>query len=194
MGSHLIQATWLPARHVKPVRAQLDGLLEDKSFTLFEPSIEMLGPRGLQMEDGAVEPDKNGLFTLEVQNHSLEPVCLKKRQVLGKLHPATLVGTSTPIESPVELEVQTITSMRGGGEETVISDAVEKSLEGLPEEALPLRKVLTKYPELFADNDIDLGCTEVVRLHIKTLGLTHRFDSPLLLPCEGKWRRWLGRC
>ena len=50
----------------------------------------------------------------------------------GKLHPATLVGTSTPTESPVELEVWTMTSTREGGEETVISDAVEESLEVFP--------------------------------------------------------------
>ena len=59
---------------MKLVRAQVDGQLEEKLFTLFEPSIEMLGLRGLEMKDGAVEPDENSLLTLKVQNYRLEPV------------------------------------------------------------------------------------------------------------------------
>ena len=30
----------------------------------------MLGPRGLQMDDGAAEPDEDGFVTLAVQNHT----------------------------------------------------------------------------------------------------------------------------
>lgn len=74
----LVHATRLPARHAKLVRARMDGLLEDKSFILFEPSTKMRGARGLQMEDGAAELDENGFLTLAVLNYNLEPVCLEE--------------------------------------------------------------------------------------------------------------------
>ncbi len=100
----LIQATRLPARHSKLVRAHVD-CRSVKAFTLFQPENETLERRGLQMEDGAAEADEGGFPTLAIQNHSLGPVHLKKGEILGALHQAEVWDT---LVCPEKAEVKTI--------------------------------------------------------------------------------------
>ena len=79
------------------------------------------------------------------------------------------MGTYTPKSVTVEHEVRTITSTCEGWKVAVVPEAVEWSQEDLPAtEATQLWKLLTKYPELFAQDDLDLGCTDVVRHTVKT--------------------------
>ena len=173
----LIKATRLPARHVKLVRARIDCPWE-KSFSLFESAKESLEQEGLQMEDGVAEPDESGIVTLAVQNHSPEPVCLKKGQVLGKLQQAALLSAPTPTEETIGSEVKMVhtqtsrqlpSSVQQGGIAVSIPEVVAQSLEDLPTtESDQLRTILTEYADTFTQSDADLGSTNVVSHSIKT--------------------------
>ena len=173
----LINATRLPARHVKLVRARIDCPWE-KSFSLFESAKESLEQEGLQMEDGVAEPDESGVVTLTVQNHSSEPVCLKKGQVLGKLQQAVLLSAPTPTEEAIGSEVKMVhtqtsrqlpSSVQEGGIAVSIPEVVAQSLEDLPTtESDQLRTILTEYADTFTQSDADLGSTNVVSHSINT--------------------------
>ena len=78
----LIQATRVPARHQKLLKARVTGL-EDSSLALFERE-DLLGVKGLSMAEAATEPDADNCVTLIMQNDALEPTRLKKRQILGR--------------------------------------------------------------------------------------------------------------
>jgi len=86
----LIQATRVPARHKKMLRAKVTGL-EDSSLALFEPDNHSLGMKGLPMAEAAMETDADNCVTLIMQNDALEPTRLKKGQVLGRVYPASLL-------------------------------------------------------------------------------------------------------
>ena len=171
---NLINATRLPARHSKFVRARLDNPKE-KSFTLFEPAKEALKEVGLLMEEGVAQPDASGFLTLIVQNHSFSPVCLKKGQILGQLQPATQLAT-TP-EEAVENQVKSIgpqrpiepTLLESENQFLAIPPELETNLQELSEtESAQLRILLAEYSDLFAQFDSDLGSTEVVTHSINT--------------------------
>ena len=85
----LIQATRVPARHQKLLKARVTGL-EDSSLALFEPE-DLLGVKGLSMAEAATEPDADNCVTLIMQNDALEPTRLKKGQILGRIVPASLL-------------------------------------------------------------------------------------------------------
>ena len=89
----LIQATRLPARHMKMVRAKVSGYTH-KTPVLFEPEVELLRVRGLSMADAMTEPGVDNCVTLILQNESHEPIYLDKDQVLGKLSPGRGAHTS----------------------------------------------------------------------------------------------------
>ena len=88
----LLNATRLPGRHSKLVRAKVDRGVETQSVALFEPGV--LDEKGLRMADAAVETRSGHHITLIIENESLEPVWLKKGQVLGTVRPASLVSWS----------------------------------------------------------------------------------------------------
>ena len=68
----LIQATRLPARHMKTVRGKVRGFTE-KSLALFEPEVESLQEKGLSMSEATTQPDGDSCVTLIIQNDSHEP-------------------------------------------------------------------------------------------------------------------------
>ena len=92
----LIQATRLPARHMKMVRAKVCGYTE-KSLALFEPEIESLQEKGLSMTEATTQPDVDNCVTLIIQNDSHEPTYLRKDQVLGRVYPASLQMTTEEV-------------------------------------------------------------------------------------------------
>ena len=88
----LLQATRVPARHSKLVRAHVRGPIRNQSpsLILFEPSKE-LSAQGVTMTDGAVSPRVDQSLTLVVENEGFQPVWLNVGQVLGMLEHADLV-------------------------------------------------------------------------------------------------------
>ncbi len=134
---------------------------------LFESSGKPLQEKGLRTEDGAAEPDDGDYLTLTIQNCSVCTVHLRKGEVLGTLHQAELVDTWA---YPKGVEVKSI-GVQGTreaietepwkGEGMTIPAKVEKSLESLPEaESAQLRTLLSRYPDLFAQDDLDLGSNQ----------------------------------
>jgi len=65
--------------------------LEDSSLALFEPDNRLLEMKGLSMAEAAMESDTDNCVTLIMQNDALEPMHLKKGQVLGRVYPASLL-------------------------------------------------------------------------------------------------------
>lgn len=103
---HLIQATRLPSRHVKFVRARvLDP--HATGIAMFEAEKEALKERGLVIEDTVVEPDGDRCVTLAAHNCSLHTVRLEEGHILGSLQAATVLPTPTSNEQLPE-EIGTV--------------------------------------------------------------------------------------
>ena len=83
----------------------MDSRAGDHAIALFEPD-GVLNEKGLYMTDAAVEARPGQPIALIIENESLQPVWLKKGQVLGTVSPANLVEWSD--EEPES-------SMDGGG-------------------------------------------------------------------------------
>ena len=87
----LIQATRVPAGHVKIIRAGLEGLGVRGSDCLFEPALTVLRAKGLSMADAVVEVCDSDGVNLVIANLSTEPVLLQEGEVLGEIQPAALM-------------------------------------------------------------------------------------------------------
>ena len=141
----LINATRLPARHSKLVRAHVTGLRE-QSHTLFEPAKETLEQQGVLMEVGVTEPDGGGFITLAIQNHSFGPVCLKKGQILGQMQQATLLGDD-PLVKAVQNQVKVISH--------TLQEPIHLEPEGGPGPTIP-KVVEQDLKDLSAEEDTQL--------------------------------------
>ena len=115
------------------------------------------------------KPDVSGSLTLIVQNHSFNPVCLKKGQIFGQLPSVTLLMTT--LEEAVENQVKSV-SPRGPIKPTspdsedqllTIPLEVETNFQELSKtESAQLRILLAENSDLVALLDSDLGSIEVV--------------------------------
>lgn len=183
---HLIQATRLPARHVKLVRARVDAE-RSATPTLFEPAESMLGERGLVMDSSLTEPDQEQRVILAIHNPSREPVHLQKGQVLGQLQEATVLTAdatdgSTPGVDPGL--VGAVAMENGEVKETPdlaevsfpptdrverVRDALQLSEANLSgQEKAELEMLIAEYAHLFALDPSELGATDVVTHSIDT--------------------------
>ena len=63
---------------------------EDDRVAMFEAEGSLL-KEGVLIETAATQPDIDNCITLTVENHGLEPVCLKAGCVLGSLQPVTIL-------------------------------------------------------------------------------------------------------
>ena len=88
----LLHATRLPARHSKLIRVEIaDDKRVAGDTTLFEPEVQTLKRKGLAMADAVVGFGVGGEVTLVMENHGTSPVQLPEGELLGSLHPATIV-------------------------------------------------------------------------------------------------------
>ena len=103
---HLINATRMPTRCAKMVRARVDAKTLAVSF--FSPKADISDDHDLKMHDALVEPDGHQWVTLVIENHGLEPLKLKKGRILGHLSTAqvdhrSIRPSSSPWASPIVL-------------------------------------------------------------------------------------------
>ena len=193
----LIQATRVPARHKKLLRARVTGL-EDASLALFEPDNHLLGMKGLSMAEAATEPDTDNCVTLIMQNDALEPTHLKKGQVLGRVYPASLSpnaeqGSSNEEEqrlfapslnqlssAPQDPERQGQCEM-GTTRRDQMFAAIDLDQSTLTEEQCQqLQALLCEYADIFALDSSELGSTDLV---------THTIDTANHPPIDHQARR-----
>ena len=83
----LITATRVPARHVRIVKAKLNGVSRG-SVALLDAG-DQLEERGLRITESLLEPDGEHCVRIPVQNVSCESVCLELGVVLGQVQPVT---------------------------------------------------------------------------------------------------------
>ena len=77
----LLRPTRLPPRHAKLAAVRAEG--KNQQF-LLEPVEFLLAEKGVLVETGLVQVDKEGHSTLLLQNHTAEPICLEEGQVMGR--------------------------------------------------------------------------------------------------------------
>ena len=183
----LIQATRLPARHSKLIRADVEGPEMTSSMLLFQPELDTLSGRGLSMADAVVECARR--VTLLVTNHGCESVHLEEGEVIGKMEPATLVETPPEREPPAETIGDTrsnttacsepeqritpgVAAIRtaSGEREKRLLIALSLDTEGLTEDSQrdQLRSLVLEFADLFALDSSELGRTSVVTHRINT--------------------------
>ena len=87
----LLHAIRLPAWHSRLVRVGVQESQEIGETQLFELEIEAIDQKGLSMANAVVGVGVGGESTLVVSNPGVAPVRMEEGQVLGQLHPVTLI-------------------------------------------------------------------------------------------------------
>ncbi len=196
----LIQATRLPAQHMKLLRAKVEGFREH-SLAVFEPELEMLKGKGLTMAEAATIPDADNCVTLIVENRGFQPTRLKKGQVLGRVQSASIHSASETECGPEDGEPrETVGAVRTAvpqsSEELASSTPDGESLQEQKQRLLEvlhldpsnltekqrerMEAFLLDQTDLFALSPLELGCTNLT---------THSIDTGDHLPIRQHARR-----
>ena len=170
----LLQATKVPPRYKKVVRAKVNGV-NGIPVSLFEPERAQVEDIGVVMEEAIVGCLHGSVISLVVENHGCKSIHLKKNTVIGSLEPLVSVLTS----------VEELSSEEGDGEEdtprvdvseTKNRDRKQKLLDALklaeaPLDAaqqLRLENLLERNADVFALDSSELGTTDLVTHSIET--------------------------
>ena len=196
----LLQATRVPARHSKLVRAHVRGPIRNQSpsLILFEPSKE-LSAQGVTMTDGAVSPRVDQSLTLVVENEGFQPVWLKVGQVLGTLEHADLVEwedlpeDEEPSEGVKVADVQVaseedapaLTQVRAVSADSPELSWTERLLSSLGfdtltlpvEEKKQLKELVLEFSDVFALDETELGSTDCIS-HVIDTGESQPIRQP----------------
>ena len=176
----LIQAACLPACHAKIVRVDVVDQDFEPDTCLFVPERHTLEKRGLAMVDAVVHTGEDQGIKLVIMNRGMEPVKLESGEVLGSLHPASLLereedplyeGPEGPGSGPCVAALQ---EERDREERlSALMQALSLDKVELPrEESDRLQELVLKFAGLFALDNSELGQTSIVT-HIIDTG-----DSP----------------
>ena len=93
--ARLLRPTRLPPRHAKLVVVRIEG--KNQQF-LLEPVESLLAEKGVLVETGLFQVDKEGCSTLLMQNRTAEPIWLEGGQVLEHTQTVETVHSTTPEE------------------------------------------------------------------------------------------------
>ena len=91
----LLHPTRLLLRHAKLAAVRMEG--KNQQF-LLEPVEFVLAEKGVLVDTGLVQVDKEGCSTLFLQNRTAEPICFKEGQVMGWHQTVQIVDSTTPEE------------------------------------------------------------------------------------------------
>ena len=157
----LVRPTRLPPRHAKLAAVRAEG--KNQQF-LLEPVESLLAEKGVLVEAGLVQFDKEGRSALLLQNHTAEPIWLEEGQVMGQTQTVQIIHSTTPEQenSVRRLEL-------GSSNPTPDVTVDEVTFPHLSaEERSQLQSCLKEYARLFANGDLDLGSMDVVMHTIDT--------------------------
>ena len=162
----LIHAARIPAQHYKLVHVTIDSPKPGLGTCLFEPEIPTLGQQGISAADALVELNpKQNKATLVLANHGVEPVLLDEDEILGTLHPATVLETTLEQKGQVAAISTTTDSVRVAE----VMEALEgHTVELKSGETDQLQALITEYHQLFALTTAELGRTSFVTHTINT--------------------------
>ena len=188
----LIQATRLPPRHSKLVRAGIERAEIETRVCLFEPTISSLSCKGLSIADAVVERCDDGEMVLVVTNQGAEAAHLEVGEVLGELQPVLLLDNFTEPtnnmireneeeenspEAPKELVgrntsmVSTVVAEESKMEERMQQLIMALGLEQLAvkeAESEELKQMVKEFSRLFALDSSELGRTTATSHTINT--------------------------
>ena len=182
----LLQATRVPARHQKLVRAHVTGI-QNLSLSMFKPGE---GNEELSFEEAVVRSNEGSNITLIVTNTSSQPLYIEKGAVIGKVEPleailssAELVGSHPDLDISEHSE-QSECDIQSSGQNTVscvsagdspidrstrLLDHLQLSEAKLSEDELSqLQQLLMENADVFALDPSELGSTDLVTHTIDT--------------------------
>ena len=184
----LLQATRLPAQHKKLLRARVQGLKE-RTLMFFQPGSERLQEKELTMDEAVTVPDCDDCITLIIENHGLQPIRLKKGEMLGTLEPVSLGSVPELLTEPEE-GVTVSTVLPGDGKTDNEMERKQRLLHVLQvergnlkaEEYQRLCAFLADHHEQFMLDPMELGCTDQVTHSIDTANHQPIRQHPRRLP------------
>lgn len=193
----LLQATRVPARHARLVRARVDGPSSPVP-ALVSLSKSVLRDGDLLIEEGVVEANKDGLITLVVHNRSPNAVLLEEGYKLGDLQATGLVSVGAIRESGdnvIELPSGEESLQEGAGDDdqrrAMLLERLDLNSQGLSgDERDRLTGLLDEFSDVFALSNSELGTTEVVAHQIDTGHHTpvRQPRGECRLSCAPRWR------
>lgn len=137
--------------------------------SLFQASCNYLAKQGLVIDDGIVEPDRIGHFTLPIQNHTTTPVNLAADEAIGMLAPAVIEKHHEDTRSPSTDIEQHIKAIKLGLNDQDRVKEIKSALkitnlsELTPNEMSEL-ELIDEYVDIFAL----LGSTNIIQHTINT--------------------------
>ena len=164
---NLLQATHLPARFAKVVRAKVTT--KSQSLSLFEPESELLASKSLKIPDAVVEPDCDQQITLVIENHGLSPLKLKKNHLLGHIRPADPVDMGEVTRAVEDADPVVATLQQSSTHTDRLLDTVNIGNDQLNEqEQGQLKELLVANAKVFALDETELGATGTITHTINT--------------------------
>ena len=113
----------------------------------------LLAEKGVLVETGLVQVDKEGRSALLLQNHTAEPICLEEGQVMGQTQTVQIIHSTTPEEENSVRRIEL-----GSSNPTPDVTVDETTFPHLSaDERGQLQSCLREYAGLFANGDLDLG-------------------------------------
>ena len=196
----LVQATTIPSQKGRFIKCrvdsnpcqskgQADGNTSEVKCCLFEPACDVIESHGLCSHESLITLNIDGMALIPVENYQGLPVKLKKGMQLGVVRSCDLpetVKVDTP-EKNEHLDDSRCAAVKALSNTPERFQQLLQSLE-LPVDKLSpieldkLKEVLTESTDIFALDDSELGCTNLVRHTIPTENHTPIKQRPYRTP------------
>ena len=183
---NLVEAVTLPSQRGRILKAKVMCSAKD---LLFEPDHEILAPLGVNAAESLITTCGNGEVWIPIENHQGVTVRLEAGTPLGTVRPADINYSATTSEtstteclptssnSPVKTIRQTPERIKQ------LMSQLNLSLESLsPMEVLKLKALIEEFSDVFALNDSELGCTDVLKHSIDVGGHSPIKQQPYRTP------------
>ena len=165
----LIQAVRVPARHGRPVRAEVNSWSGRSKTPLFIPTESF----PVDMAEAAVDVDQERRVTLVVVNQGNVAVQLEEGMCIGMLEEAEMMDSHSE-NWPLSGTDEYVAAMEAGS--SMVLERGEQLMEQLKpqlahlteEQRLQLEALLTNFADVFALDPSELGSTGLVKHSIDT--------------------------
>ena len=170
----LLHATRLPARHSRLVRVEVVETQEERGeVQLFQPEVEILGEKGLDMADAVVGVGVGGEATLVIKNTGAAAIRLEEGQVLGHLLPVIVIKDNTQEEPEKDSDLPVAMIHRedqGESRSKLLAALAIGETNVTTEELEELKELEGEFDNLFALTNDELWQTNIVEHSINTGG------------------------
>ena len=170
----LLHATRLPAQHSKLVHVEVVKTQEEKGdLRLFQPEMEILVQRELDIVDAVVGVGVGGEATLVIEKPGTAPIWQGEGQVLGHLYPVTVI--KDPAQEGSDKDSNMLVAMiqreeLGERRSKLLAVLAIGETDVTAEELAELKQLLAEFDHLFALTNGELVGTNIVEHSINTGG------------------------